>query len=64
MLDFRIYTFLEVCKYMNFTKAAEALHITLYRRILSDKALYVSGQKAGSDRGRRISAPRLYDFEP
>ncbi|WP_138374141.1 MULTISPECIES: LysR family transcriptional regulator [Oscillospiraceae] len=28
MLDFRIYTFLEVCKYMNFTKAAEALHIT------------------------------------
>ena len=28
MLDFRIYTFLEVCKYMNFTKADEALHIT------------------------------------
>ena len=28
MLDFRVYTFLEVCKYMNFTKAAEALHIT------------------------------------
>lgn len=28
MLDFRIYTFLEVCKYMNFTKAAESLHIT------------------------------------
>lgn len=28
LLDFRVYTFLEVCKYMNFTKAAEALHIT------------------------------------
>lgn len=28
MLDFRIYTFLEVCKYMNFTKAADSLHIT------------------------------------
>lgn len=28
MLDFRVYTFLEVCKYMNFTKAADALHIT------------------------------------
>ena len=28
MLDFRIDTFLAVCKYMNFTKAAEALNIT------------------------------------
>ncbi len=28
MLDFRIYTFIEVCKYMNFTKAAESLNIT------------------------------------
>ena len=28
MLDFRINTFLAVCKYMNFTKAAEALCIT------------------------------------
>lgn len=28
MLDFRIDTFLTVCEYMNFTKAAEALHIT------------------------------------
>ena len=28
MLDFRVYTFLEVCRHMNFTKAAEALHIT------------------------------------
>jgi DNA-binding transcriptional LysR family regulator len=28
MLDFRIDTFLTVCKFMNYTKAAEALHIT------------------------------------
>lgn len=28
MLDFRIKTFLTVCKYMNFTKAASELHIT------------------------------------
>ncbi len=28
MLDFRIETFLAVCKYMNFTHAAQALHIT------------------------------------
>ncbi len=28
MLDFRIKTFLAVCRAMNFTRAAEALHIT------------------------------------
>lgn len=28
MLDFRVYTFLAVCQYMNYTRAAEALHIT------------------------------------
>ena len=28
MIDFRMETFLTVCHYMNFTKAAEALHIT------------------------------------
>lgn len=28
MLDFRVYTFLAVCEHMNYTKAAEALHIT------------------------------------
>lgn len=28
MLDFRVYTFLAVCDHMNFTKAAEALHVT------------------------------------
>ncbi len=28
MLDFRIHTFLAVCKYMNYTKAAEALNLT------------------------------------
>ncbi len=28
MLDFRIYTFLAACRHMNFTKAAEELHIT------------------------------------
>ena len=28
MLDFRVSTFLTVCEYMNYTKAAEALHIT------------------------------------
>lgn len=28
MLDFRVYTFLVVCEYMNYTRAAEALHIT------------------------------------
>ena len=28
MLDFRIETFLEVCRTMNFTKAAKRLHIT------------------------------------
>lgn len=28
MLDFRIETFFEVCKYMNFTKAAQSLNIT------------------------------------
>ncbi len=28
MLDFRIDTFLTVCRYMNFTKAASELHIT------------------------------------
>ena len=28
MLDFRIHTFIEVCKYMNFTRAAESLSIT------------------------------------
>lgn len=28
MLDYRINTFLTVCQYMNFTRAAEALHIT------------------------------------
>ncbi len=28
MLDFRMYTFLTVCEYMSFTKAAQALHLT------------------------------------
>lgn len=28
MLDFRVNTFIEVCKYMNFTRAAKELHIT------------------------------------
>lgn len=28
MLDFRINTFLTVCQYMNYTRAAEALSIT------------------------------------
>ena len=28
MLDFRIFTFLEVCKQMNFTKAAKKLNFT------------------------------------
>ena len=28
MLDFRVYTFLAVCRHMNYTKAAEELHIT------------------------------------
>lgn len=28
MLDFRVNTFLEVCRHMNYTKAAETLHIT------------------------------------
>ena len=28
MIDFRIDTFLAVCQYMNYTKAAEALSIT------------------------------------
>ena len=28
MLDFRMDTFLTVCRYMNFTRAAEELHIT------------------------------------
>ena len=28
MLDFRINTFLTVCKYMNFTRAAQELNIT------------------------------------
>lgn len=28
MIDFRIHTFIAVCKYMNFTRAAEELHIT------------------------------------
>lgn len=28
MLDFRVYTFLAVCEHMNYTRAAEALHIT------------------------------------
>lgn len=28
MLDFRMETYLTVCKYMNFTRAAEALHLT------------------------------------
>lgn len=28
MLDFRVETFLKVCEFMNYTKAAEALHIT------------------------------------
>ena len=28
MLDFRIETFLMVCQYMNYTRAAEALNIT------------------------------------
>ena len=28
MLDFRVETFITVCEYMNFTKAAERLNIT------------------------------------
>ena len=28
MLDFRVHTFLAVCRHMNYTKAAEELHIT------------------------------------
>ena len=28
MIDFRVETFIQVCKYMNYTKAAKALHIT------------------------------------
>ena len=28
MLDYRIDTFLEVCRFMNFTKAAQSLNIT------------------------------------
>lgn len=72
MLDFRIYTFLEVCKYMNFTKAAEALHITQpavsqhirYIEEYYQTRLFTFQEKAGSDRSRGIPAPRLYDIEP
>ena len=28
MIDFRIYTFIEVCKHMNFTRAAESLALS------------------------------------
>lgn len=28
MIDYRVYTFLEVCKTMNYTKASKALNIT------------------------------------
>ena len=28
MLDFRIYTFLELCKTLSYTKTAEKLHMT------------------------------------
>ena len=72
MLDFRVYTFLEVCKYMNFTKAAEALHITQpavsqHIRFIEDyyqTRLFPSRAEAGTHRGRGISAPCLFDLKP
>ncbi len=41
MLDFRVSTFLTVCEYMNYTKAAEALHIT-HRQLRSIYTIWKS----------------------
>ena len=63
MLDYRIDTFLEVCRFMNFTKAARALNITQpavsqHIRILKEAGL-LSGERRGYHMHYAINRERL-----
>ena len=67
MLDFRINTFLAVCRYMSFSQAAEALHITQpavsqHMQVLQDKL----GQQLYVLHGRQVvlteQGRRYYEF--
>ena len=54
MIDFRIDTFLAVCQYMNYTKAAEALSIT--QPAVTQHIHYL--EASCFDRGRTTAARR------
>ena len=59
MLDFRVYTFLAVCEYMNYTRAAEALHIT--QPAVSQHIRYLENMyqvKLFLAEGKKIHCPR------
>lgn len=64
MLDFRIETFLAACRHMNFTAAAEELHITQPAGIpaypvpgkeIRRRAVCPGREAAGADPGRERS---------
>ena len=70
MLDFRMETFLAVCRYMNFTRAAEKLnitqpavsqHIRFLEKHYNTKLFRYEGEKAGADRSGRDFEKRVID---
>ena len=72
MLDFRVETFLAVCRHMNFTKAARELNITQpavshhmhYLEQAYGTALFQhNGKRPAADRGGGDPAPHAADDE-
>lgn len=72
MLDFRIDTFLEVCRLMNYTRAAEQLnltqpavsqHIRWLEEQCGGQAVPLRKQTAEPDRCRADAAQRRYHHE-
>ena len=71
MLDFRVYTFLAVCEYMNYTRAAEALHITQpavsqhirYLENMYQVKLFLAEGKKGSKPHMTVDPPFLIEGE-
>ena len=65
MQDFRMETFLTVCKYLNYTKAAQELnltqpavsqHIRYLENFYQVQLFYHAGKKSGTDQGGGAAA--------
>lgn len=73
MQDFRVKTFLTVCRTLNYTRAAEELaltqpavsqHITYLEQRVRREAVHLPSQKAGADAGGTCPARRASDHGP